>query len=294
MRYLISLLLVLIASTCLAGPWWLAAQKGSPPSNDFVISAVGGDASITIDKVSGATGATSYAWKYGTVSGSYGSYSTATLPHTHAGLTNGTTYYVKGKASNGGGFVESSEVSATPVAAIAGESHWDAHGSTSLVADDGTPWIDASNNANFSVSIGLTAYSAPYSLQLGDGAEHWQEDDSYFGHLGGAYHDYSLISGTIDFKWSTNIGANGNPWGATAYCIITPTSVTDIDTAISSGVVVWSNSGSYTAWQTELHSVGANTGEKRVWFIVDGTQVLIDSGRQAYFIFDNIKIPVAL
>lgn len=82
-----------------------------------VITVTPGDGSNVISLSSGGTGATSYDIHWGTVSGTRSNTITGvTLPYTHTGRTNGTTYYYSLVAINAGGSTESAEVSGTPAA----------------------------------------------------------------------------------------------------------------------------------------------------------------------------------
>lgn len=82
-----------------------------------VASVAAGNSSTIISLVSGGTGATSYDIYWGTSTGittASTKITGVTLPYTHTGLTNGTTYYYKLSAVNSSGHAESTEVSATP------------------------------------------------------------------------------------------------------------------------------------------------------------------------------------
>jgi len=92
----------------------LAASAPTQP----VISAAGGDTTVTISLTSGGVGATSYDLKWGTSAGSRPNTITGvTLPYTHTGRSNGTTYYYSLVATNAQGSTESAEVSAAAAAA---------------------------------------------------------------------------------------------------------------------------------------------------------------------------------
>ncbi|NTV50929.1 MAG: hypothetical protein HGA20_14975 [Geobacteraceae bacterium] len=88
-----------------------STTTGSVPTT-AVITATGGDTTVVVAKTSGGVGATSYDIKWGTVAGTRSNtISGVTLPYTHTGRTNGTTYYYSLVAVNSFGSVESSEVS---------------------------------------------------------------------------------------------------------------------------------------------------------------------------------------
>jgi peptidoglycan hydrolase-like protein with peptidoglycan-binding domain len=96
-------------------------EEGLAPPTTPVITATPGDTQVVIALTSGGTGATSYDIKWGTVAESRtNTIAGVTLPYTHTGRTNGTTYYYSLVAVNGSGSTESAEVSGTPVASGSG------------------------------------------------------------------------------------------------------------------------------------------------------------------------------
>ena len=136
-----------------------------------VISVTAGDGQNVIALTSGGTGATSYELKYRVSGGSFGAYSTVTLPHTQTGLVNGTTYGFILKAINAGGSVESAEVSGTPVAAgNYSDTSFDGAANNATSFGGWTTFVGSNATSAISTAEGHT--SAPsWGLSAGNGEE---------------------------------------------------------------------------------------------------------------------------
>lgn len=111
--------LLLFLAGCNGGGGSSSGGGGGIPSAPGGVAASAGNAQVTVSW-GAVSGATSYNVYWATSSGVLKSTGTkitgASNPHTHTGLTNGTTYYYMVTAANAAGeSVESSEASATPV-----------------------------------------------------------------------------------------------------------------------------------------------------------------------------------
>jgi hypothetical protein len=113
-----------------AGGAGSATPSGQPTQP--VISATPGNGQIVIAPVSGGAGAISYDIYWDTISHASQMATNAnhivgvSIPYTHTGRTNGTTYYYSLVAINAGGPSESAEASGTPVAPIVWPDHFTA------------------------------------------------------------------------------------------------------------------------------------------------------------------------
>jgi len=135
-----------------------------------VISVTPGDTTNVIALTSGGAGATSYDLKWGTVAGTRSNTITGvTLPYTHTGRTNGTTYYYSLVAINGAGSTESAEVSGTPVAVSTNyyTQNWDAAPLNATTYDG---WISGTSGVGAYANIANNLYTSAYqSFVLGGG-----------------------------------------------------------------------------------------------------------------------------
>ena len=141
------------------------------PTAPVVITVTPNDTTSLITLTSGGTGATSYELKYRVSGGSFGAYSTVTLPHTQTGLVNGTTYGFILKAINAGGSVESAEVSGTPVAAgNYSDTSFDGAANNATSFGGWTTFVGSNATSAISTAEGHT--SAPsWGLSAGNGEE---------------------------------------------------------------------------------------------------------------------------
>jgi hypothetical protein len=115
-----SLIAVSLLPSCGGSGSGTGGGAGSPPSAPTGLSAVAGNASVSLTW-NAPSGATSYNVKRSTINGS--GYATVSSPtgtsYTDTGLTNGTTYYYVVTAVGAGGeSANSSQVSATPLGTI--------------------------------------------------------------------------------------------------------------------------------------------------------------------------------
>jgi len=161
--------LALTASSTLA----LGTLAGTaPPTAPVVISVTPGDTQNVIALTSGGVGATSYNLKWGTVAGTRSNEIVGvTLPYTHTGLTNGTTYYYSVVAVNGAGSTESAEVSGVPVAASANyyTQGWESATNFATSYDGWTSGISGTNAGRYVLENSLLAYEGNKSFMLSGG-----------------------------------------------------------------------------------------------------------------------------
>jgi len=189
--------LALTASSTLA----LGTLAGTaPPTAPVVISVTPGDTQNVIALTSGGVGATSYNLKWGTVAGTRSNTITGvTLPYTHTGRTNGTTYYYSLVAINGAGSVESAEVSGTPSAGAYYTQNWELAANGALTYDD---WTGGGSGANTSAYVTNTFNSGSstrsFALAGGDTESEgtaWVE------------RTMSIRAGILTFSYKTDTGS---------------------------------------------------------------------------------------